>query len=83
VVKELIVKLVRAMILPHLTTTAGTGDDEFLHSCLLGGLPRLHGLYILHDCVAAFYPCRLYSCWRGYSVQSRLSVCLSVYLSVL
>jgi len=48
-VKELIVKLIYGMILPFLTTTtAGSNNDELLHSYLLGGLPRLQGLYFAH-----------------------------------
>jgi len=48
-VKELIVKLIYGMILPYLTTTTtGSNNDELLHSYLLGGLPRLQGLYFAH-----------------------------------
>jgi len=48
-VKELIVKLIYGMILPYLTTTTtGSNNDELLHSYLLGGLPRLKGLYFAH-----------------------------------
>jgi len=45
-VKDLTVKVIYGMILPHLTATASSHGDEFLHRCLLGGLLRLHGLYI-------------------------------------